>query len=111
MAPSFKNSVITLVKAIPAGKIASYGQIASYAGSPRAARQVGGILQRYSEELDLPWWRVINNTGRISIKNPYFTRDDQATFLKSEGVEVSEGFVVEIERYRCVPSDKISVNE
>ena len=65
---AFKDKVIQIVKMIPKGKVVSYGQVALMAGVPRGARQVGWILHEHGD--DGPWWRIINNSGRISIKSP-----------------------------------------
>lgn len=84
----------------------SYGQVALYAGAPRAARQVGWILNKTKPGMDLPWWRVVNNEGRISIKNFVFSADDQRRLLASEGLEISDEFTFDIEKYRYHPSKK-----
>lgn len=103
----FKNYVYEIVKAIPYGTVASYGQVALYADAPRAARQVGWILNQSEGKVDLPWWRVINNAGRISIKGSRFnTPDIQRKLLISEGVLVDEEFNLDIERYRFKPDKK-----
>ena len=65
---NFTQKVIEVVQSIPLGKVVSYGQVAVYIGVPRAARQVGWTLRGIEESVSLPWWRVINNKGRISIE-------------------------------------------
>ncbi len=62
---SFSERVKEHIKQIPHGKVAMYGQIATYARNPRAARQVAWILHSSSRKDSLPWHRVINNKGRI----------------------------------------------
>jgi len=62
---SFKEQVIKKIKLIPTGKVATYGQVAALAGSPRAALMVGRILRYSSDVEQLPWQRVINSKGRI----------------------------------------------
>lgn len=101
---TFTERVIYIIKKIPKGKVASYGQVAALAGSPGAARQVGFILR--SSTLDsLPWWRVINNAGVLSIKGSFeATKSLQKDLLEKEGVEVSEQFTVPIETYRYHPT-------
>jgi methylated-DNA-protein-cysteine methyltransferase-like protein len=102
---TFKEQVISIIAAIPKAKVASYGQIAAYAGSPRAARQVGQILRNTDESYRLPWWRVINNQGRISIRgNWYATPEVQKKLLEQEGVEVNDSFYVHMSSYRWAPS-------
>lgn len=100
----FSQSVINIVSQIPRGKVVSYGQVAAYVGVPRAAQQVGWVL-RQLEDIDIPWWRVINNEGRISIKgNIYNDANSQRKHLRAERVEVGEDFTLDIEKYRFVAS-------
>lgn len=77
----------------------SYGQVAAAAGSPRAARQVGGILRASSLD-KLPWWRVINSQGYISIKGSFeATPQLQMQLLAAEGVVVSIDMRVDMAEY------------
>lgn len=103
----FKIYVYKVVQGIPYGKVASYGQVALYSGAPRAARQVGWILNQSEGKVDLPWWRVINNAGKITINgNRYNTADLQRKLLVSEGIIVDEDFNLDIESYRFHPDEK-----
>ena len=101
----FRKGVIKVVSMIPRGKVVSYGQVALYIGVPRAGRQVGWILNQLEEKASIPWWRVVNNEGRISIKGSRFTANDQREFLLGEGVEVSGDFTFDIEKYRFIPDE------
>lgn len=94
---SFKLQVISLTKKIPYGKVTTYGTLATLAGMPRAARIVGGIL--HNNEEDLPWFRVINRHGFISIKCFDHSKALQKTLLEQEGVEVSSDFMVDLKKY------------
>lgn len=85
---SFKEQVLKKIKGIPSGKVATYGQIAALAGSPRAALMVGRILRYSSESEGLPWQRVINSKGRVSIINMAYPAQLQAKLLQDEGVKV-----------------------
>ncbi len=97
----FKQKVIEIIRLIPYGRVASYGQVALYAGSPRAAREVGWILNEHGK--DLPWWRVINKQGYLSIRGgSTYDKSLQKKLLEAEGVEVSEDFEVPIEKYRWI---------
>lgn len=97
---TFKERVIQIIQAIPAGKVMSYGQVAAAAGSPRAARQVGGILRASSLD-KLPWWRVINSQGYISIKGSFeATPQVQRQLLVAEGVVVSADMYVDMAKYQ-----------
>jgi methylated-DNA-protein-cysteine methyltransferase-like protein len=98
---NFREKVIAAVGKVPHGKVVSYGQVAAYCGSPRASRQVGWMLHTLDGNNQVPWWRVINTKGVISIKgNLMSTPLAQKNFLESEGVEVDENFSIDIERYR-----------
>uniref|UniRef100_A0A7C4TJV4 MGMT family protein n=1 Tax=candidate division WWE3 bacterium TaxID=2053526 RepID=A0A7C4TJV4_UNCKA len=103
--PSFKENVIKVVNKIPHGKVMSYGQVALYAGFPRGARQVGWILNKLDYESKVPWWRVINNAGRISIKGSEYLPIEQKEKLESEGVKVHDDFTFDIEKYRYIPKE------
>ncbi|MCR4277915.1 MAG: MGMT family protein [Candidatus Berkelbacteria bacterium] len=87
---SFKEQVIKKIKEIPSGKVATYGQIAALAGSPRGALMVGRTLRYASENEKLPWQRVINSKGRISIVNMSYPAELQAQLLQEEGVVVEK---------------------
>lgn len=81
---SFPQRVWQIVAAIPEGYVTTYGDVAKLAGSPRAARQVGGVLKRLPEGSTLPWHRVVNRHGTISLTGPDLQRQRQA--LLAEGV-------------------------
>lgn len=95
----FKEKVIEIVRLVPSGKVVSYGQVAAYAGTPRAAREVGWIMSALGKEV--PWWRVVNNKGYISIRgNQTSDKNIQKKLLEAEGILVSEEFVLDMEKYR-----------
>ncbi len=97
----FKNDLIACIRLIQHGKVVSYGQVAAFLGTPRAAREVGWVLHTLDGQMDLPWWRVVNNQGRISIKgNEYSTPNLQRQILRSEGLEIDEDYTFIIEKYR-----------
>jgi O-6-methylguanine DNA methyltransferase len=83
----FQRRVIRVVRRIPAGHVASYGQVAAWAGRPGAARAVGGTLARSPAQT--PAHRVITASGRLV---PGWERE-QASLLRSEGVRVRDGRV------------------
>ena len=97
---SFPQRVWQIVAAIPEGFVTTYGDVARLAGSPRAARQVGGVLKRLPEGSTLPWYRVVNRHGAISLTGPALQRQRQA--LLSEGVVVSGSGHIDLQRYRWV---------
>ncbi len=103
VASPFKQKVVSLVRLIPQARVASYGQIALYTGLPRAAREVGWVLRASKE--DMPWWRVLNNAGKISIDgNMQADKGLQRRLLESEGIEVSDEFTLDMEKYRWIMS-------
>ncbi len=95
---SFPQRVWQIVAAIPEGYVTTYGDVAKLAGSPRAARQVGGVLKRLPEGSTLPWHRVVNRHGTISLTGPDLQRQRQA--LLAEGVMVSGSGQIDLQRYR-----------
>ena len=103
----FKSSVIEIVRAVPLGQVVSYGQVALYAGLPRAAREVGWILNGTEGKIDRPWWRVVNRNGILTIKGTVFsTRERQKKLLQAEGIEVSDEFRVSMAKYRFIASEE-----
>lgn len=101
----FKDRVIYIIQQVPFGTVVSYGQVAAYTGVARAARQVGWILNQNEGKVELPWWRVVNNAGRISIKGTmYNTPLLMKQLLEEEGVVVRDDFTFEIEQYRFRPT-------
>lgn len=95
---SFSQRVWQIVASIPAGCVTTYGEVARLAGSPRAARQVGGVLRRLPEGSTLPWHRVVNRHGTISLTGPDLQRQRQA--LLAEGVQVSGAGFIDLDQYR-----------
>lgn len=95
---SFTLKVKEIIRKIPRGKVATYGQIAAYAGNPRAARQVAWILNSSSRKDKLPWHRVINRNGKISLK-PNHGYEIQKMLLKKEGVKFDKNDIINFKRY------------
>lgn len=75
---NFYQRVLQAVYSIPYGKVATYGTIARMAGSSRAARQVGGVLKKLPEGSSIPWYRVVNRYGKISLIGEDYQRQYQA---------------------------------
>lgn len=82
--PSLPSRVYTVVASIPEGKVTTYGAIARLAGAAGHARQVGTILSRLPQGSKLPWFRVVNSQGKISLTGPDYLRQKQA--LLADGV-------------------------
>ena len=99
---NFRQRVLMSIHAIPYGKVATYGQIARLAGSSRAARQVGGILRKLPKGSSIPWYRVVNRSGNISLIGPDYTR--QLTALQDEGITFNASGVIDLALYGWDPS-------
>ena len=87
---------------VPAGTVASYGQVAAVAGIPRGARQVGHALRHLPDDHDVPWHRVIQASGRIAFSpgTPQF--EEQQKRLMMEGVAVLSGRI-DMQKYGWQP--------
>lgn len=104
-AQSFSDRVYEAVRRIPAGKVASYGDIAALLGTPRAARGVGWALNALDGDSDVPWWRVINKRGAISIRHPDVSPRVQRALLEDEGVEFDATGCVDWAVVRWIPAE------
>jgi len=98
---NFYEQVYAVVKRIPQGQVTTYGRVASMLGRPNAARAVGYALSALKDQANhgVPWQRVINSQGRISIVNREHSVNEQAELLREEGVAVSESLQVDFECY------------
>ncbi len=94
----FTRSVIEQIRKVPKGKVSTYGRIAELSGNPRAARQVSRILSSMSRKYNLPWHRIINSQGRISLK-PGGGYEEQRAILEAEGIEFDLYGTVDLKRY------------
>ncbi len=86
MLSEFAATVIKTIKKIPAGKVATYRQIAELSGKPHAARGVSWILHSCSTRYKLPWHRVLNSQGKISFEKNTFNYRQQKKRLEKEGI-------------------------
>ena len=84
---NFTQRVYRIVRKCPRGRIVSYGGVDALLGHPRAARGVGHALSALPEDSDVPWWRVVNRNGEISIKGPVNGAALQRALLEREGVK------------------------
>jgi len=94
----FTERVMEVISAIPFGRVTTYGAVAAAAGNPRGARVVVWVLNSSSEREDLPWHRVINSKGGISLK-PGYGFELQKQLLESEHVEVSNEGYIDLKKY------------
>ena len=102
MTINFYEQVYAVIRRIPRGKVSSYGRIAGMLGRPNAARAVGYALNALRDKKDdpayqaIPWQRVVNSQGRISIGSRDVTANRQAILLREEGVEVSDALKIDL---------------
>jgi methylated-DNA-protein-cysteine methyltransferase-like protein len=93
----FFEKVHVLVRHIPPGRVASYGQIARLLGQPHAARTVGWALRAVTQESGIPWYRVLNAAGRSSLSAEGAA--EQKRLLEAEGVVVGSNGRVDLKRF------------
>lgn len=98
--------IIAAVKRIPRGRVCTYGNVADVAGLPRRARLVGTVLRQTPASRGLPWFRVINASGRISFPVGSDSYARQRKHLEDEGVDFVAGRV-DLERYGWPSRDKM----
>lgn len=84
---------------IPHGRVATYGLIASVAGLPGHARQVGYALHRTPDGVEIPWHRVINAKGEIALRADPVAAKLQRALLRAEGVRFRRDGTVDLRRY------------
>jgi methylated-DNA-protein-cysteine methyltransferase related protein len=95
--------VYALVKKIPKGKVATYGQIAALLGMPRHARHVGYALSALPATVKIPWQRVVNGQGRISLRLKHWdsgSDDLQRILLEAEGVAFDHSGKINLKKSR-----------
>lgn len=97
----YTERVIEIIKNIPEGKVMTYGQIARIAGSPRGARQVVRVLHSMSAKHNLPWHRVINTKGELTIKD-YDLRSLQKLYLQNEGVDFLQEYTINLPKHQVL---------
>jgi len=100
--PNNQQRIWQVVHRIPAGKVSSYGVIADLAGLPGRARFVSTAMRKASKELELPWYRVLNAQGKISIPSYSPLYQTQWELLEIEGVLVKSG-KVDLKRFGWEP--------
>ena len=100
----FTAEAIRLIKSIPKGKVATYGQIAYLTGLYPSVRRVVWILHSCSEKEGLPWHRVVNSKGTISLK-PGKGYEKQKAMLEKEGIVFDGRDRIDLDRYRWEPDD------
>ncbi len=100
---NFRELVWEVVRAIPRGRVMTYGQVAAVLGAPRAARAVGFVLYRTPVEARVPCQRVVNRWGGLAAVYGWGGAERHRADLFADGVMVGEGYTVDLARYLWTP--------
>ena len=106
MSPESHRRIRAVVDRVPAGKVATYGQVALLAGYPRSARLAGQAMKTLEPDSDTPWHRVVNAQGRVSPRGEPVAEDIQRMMLEEEGVEIGPDGRIDLEIYRWDPEPR-----
>lgn len=101
--PGIDHRIWQVVDAIPPGKVCTYGDVARLAGLPGAARRVGRALRLLPADSRIPWHRVINARGGISLPAGSEAEYTQRTRLEAEGIEFDHRKCIALTRFRWLP--------
>lgn len=97
--PIESQSVYGLVSKIPAGKVATYGQLATSLGNSRAGRGIGKILNKNPRPIVIPCHRVVCSDGQVG--GYMYGKERKISLLLSEGVPIVNGQIKDFKKYRC----------
>lgn len=97
---SFYDEVYKVVKHIPCGKVATYGQIARILGSPKASRAVGYALHFNPQPIIIPCHRVVNRFGSLAPAFAFGGIDEQKKLLEKEGITVDKQNKVDLKVFQ-----------
>lgn len=106
MSENLFESIYLVVRRIPRGRVATYGQIACILGMPRGARTVGWALRALPQGSDVPWQRVVNARGSISFAPGGYAASVQQALLEEEGI-VFDGGRIDLEAYGWAGLDPV----
>jgi methylated-DNA-protein-cysteine methyltransferase-like protein len=99
-----RRKILVVIRRIPHGRVATYGQVAALAGYPGHARQVGYALHDLPDGTDVPWQRVINARGEVSPRAAPGRDGYQQHLLEEEGVVFDAAGRVDLRRFRWEPA-------
>jgi methylated-DNA-protein-cysteine methyltransferase-like protein len=92
-------AIHAMVKRIPRGKVATYGQVAELAGLAGHARQVGYALHALTDDDDIPWQRVVNARGEVSARSEPTAESIQRQLLEREGIRFDLSGRIDLSEY------------
>ena len=103
---STHDTILAVVRRIPHGRVATYGQIAVLAGLPRQPRLVGYALHALPSSTTVPWHRVINASGMVSIRSDGTASLSQRLLLEREGIDFDGRGRVSLDRHQWRPAGR-----
>jgi len=106
-----REQIYAVIQKIPAGHVATYGQIAALAGLPGHARQVGYALSALAENSQVPWHRVVNVRGEISLRGGSAADLLQRARLEAEGVVFDAQGRIPLELFRWRPESQVKAEK
>lgn len=104
MVSVFSQKAIKIMKRIPQGKVCTYGQIATLAGNNRGARQVVRLLNSSWKKEKIPWHRIVNSKGTISLRSGD-GYEYQKALLEVEGVKFDAKDKIDFKQFLWKPSE------
>jgi methylated-DNA-protein-cysteine methyltransferase-like protein len=99
--------IYRVVRRIPRGRVATYGQVASLAGLGGHARQVGYAMHAVPEDMAVPWQRVINAKGEVSLRSEPGMERLQQSILEDEGLVFDANARIDLGRYQWRPRPRL----
>jgi methylated-DNA-protein-cysteine methyltransferase-like protein len=108
------GDVYAVVRKIPRGKVATYGQIAALMLMPRHARHVGNALGNVPTGVKIPWHRVVNGAGKISLRLSHWESGSeqlQRILLEDEGVVFGANGRIDLKQFRWEPDRAILMGQ
>lgn len=93
------DMIYEVVKRIPSGKVATYGQIAALCGNPRLSRIVGFALHSNPDPDTIPCFRVVNRFGETSGSFAFGGEDEQRRLLELDGIEFMSDGKIDLDKY------------
>lgn len=106
MSSTTYERIYGVVRRIPEGRLATYGQIAVLAGFGGHARLVGYALSALHDDPSVPWHRVINSRGEVSPRCDPYAEEQQRALLEQEGIRTDERGRFSLQRYRWRPEGR-----
>lgn len=100
MRDDIMEAICEYLLTIPGGRVVTYKQVAEYLGNPGMARVVGNYLHRNPNPERYPCFKVVNSKGKLSSQFGFGGIDAQKARLESDGVEVSDDYYVDLDKYR-----------